>query len=303
MKSVSQYLKYIKMPDACLQEIGQCEICGCANFLVVRETVIVLNGIRAPIRVGACTRCGYLSQIDRFSDEFYAQYYTNSYRSIISGKSTPTEIFLQDQVHRGYYLFQNISKFIPKAGHLFDVGCGSGGFLVAFQHNGWHVQGIDPDRGAVEMGIERFGFDIQLSVAETMDLQDNSIDLILIAGSLEHVANPNQVLQLCRKALHPGSLILIEGWGLAQARLVGGFGHNQKRYLTCDSIRMLLLKNGFDVEAITEEPLCGPTRPNSIFGLGRCRPDFLSEIPEIEFLPRNLDMTALCNHLSSLGIK
>jgi len=268
MDRLADYLRHVGMADRPVP-LRACELCGSGRFEVLRESVVVRGALRAPIRVAACGDCGLLFQLDRFDAAAYARYYAERYRLVISAAQEPGEDFLQDQLSRGEHLCRRLSPFLPRAGRIVDVGCGAGGLLVAFAQCGWDAEGIDPDHRAVALGRRRFGLRLSAGVAEEMTLPDASVDLVLITGSLEHVADVNRVMSRCGRALRPGGRILVEGWGLAQARLLGGFGHNQKRYFTGASLRWLLGHHGIAVEFVTSDALCGPSRPGSVFAMGR----------------------------------
>jgi 2-polyprenyl-3-methyl-5-hydroxy-6-metoxy-1,4-benzoquinol methylase len=302
MESIDYYLEHIGMDSQGVQEIDSCEVCGNSILVVVRDSVVVQETMRAPIRVGACTRCGYLSQLDRFDANFYSRYYAEKYRLCISSQTEPSEGFIQDQIERGKYLFENLSGLLPPSGSVLDVGSGPGGLLVMFHQQGWQVQGIDPDQPAIEFGRKRFGFELQAKVAEELVIQEDSLDLIIITGSLEHVTDPNRVLQLCHKALRVNGLSVIEGWAFAQARLLNGFGHNQKRYLTLKSINNFLTKHGFLVEKNLDFPICGPSRPYSICGIGRKKPSDNDAKNGDLFVPMNFNLSELLNKLDALCI-
>ena len=94
-------------------------------------------------------------------------------------------------------------------------------------------------------------------------------DLIVIAGSLEHVRDPREVLRRCHDAGGAGALLLLEAHGLGQAAYVGAIGHNHRRLLTGTTMALLMLDEGWTPEWITRQSLSGPTRPGSVFALGR----------------------------------
>jgi len=246
-----------------------CELCHSDAIEVLRPSVIVRDAARAPIRVAACRCCGLVFQLDRFEHVFYHTYYAERYRTVISGATDPSEQFLQDQIARGRCLYHSLSPYLPLSGTVLDVGCGAGGLLLAFAEHGWKVMGIDPDRSAICMGKKRFSFDLTACAAESMNIVEGTIDLIVITGSLEHVADLALVLKKCVSALATGGLLLIEGWAYAQARILGGFGHNQKRYFTQQSLTNLFALYGLQHELSTSLPLTGPTRPHSIFAIAR----------------------------------
>lgn len=143
--------------------------------------------------------------------------------------------------------------------------------MDAFLRNGWQAYGTDPDNGYVQYGLSRLQAPIAVQRAEDMVLEPHSYDLIVIAGSLEHVFDPNKVMAICRAAAAPNALLLLEGRGLAQARQTGRCGHNHRRFLSAVSIELLMLKYDWEPIWVTDGELCGPSRPQSIFGLGRAR--------------------------------
>lgn len=268
-QTISDYVRKIGMRSGKIVTLRNCELCRSDAIEVICASVIVRDAVRAPIRTAACPCCGLMFQIDRFDQAFYHAYYAERYRTVISGNADPSEHFLQDQIRRGRSLYHSLLPYLPAGGAVLDVGCGAGGLLLAFAEHGWTASGIDPDRSAIELGKQRFGLDLTACAAETMSVANGSADLIVITGSLEHVADLDLVLKKCVSALSAGGVLVIEGWAYAQARLLGGFGHNQKRYFTQQSLRNVFKLYGLRQELSTTMPLSGPTRPNSIFGIAR----------------------------------
>ena len=117
--------------------------------------------------------------------------------------------------------------------------------MKPFLDRGWSGLGIDPDRGAAAYGAEVLGLPVVIQAAEDLTVEAETFDLIVITGSLEHVYDPNAVLSLCRRAAAPDLLLLLEGHGLGQAAVVGAPGHNHRRFLTGNSLALLMLKHGW----------------------------------------------------------
>ena len=70
---------------------------------------------------------------------------------------------------------------------------------------------FDPERIYVNYGKENYNLPIETKCSEEMILK-NSLDLILILGSLEHCYDPNKTLKICSEAKND-SLIVLEGRG------------------------------------------------------------------------------------------
>jgi SAM-dependent methyltransferase len=267
--SLPQYLAYLRMPPGYAATGVACEVCAGTQLAAIRDSVEIEPGLDVDLKVVACERCGYLFQNPRFDAAFYSAYYQERYRLVTSGSAGPSDAFMQDQLSRGEYLHEHLAGLFEAPGRMLDVGCSAGGIMQAFLKRGWTGFGTDPDAGYVEHGRQHYGAPIALQAAEEMVLEPHSYDLIVITGSLEHVVDPNRVLALCRQAARPDALLLLEGRALAQARQTGRCGHNHRRYLTATSIYLLMRKHGWQPFTITGAPLCGPTRPQSVFGIGR----------------------------------
>ncbi|WP_426172709.1 class I SAM-dependent methyltransferase [Massilia sp. TWR1-2-2] len=267
--SLAEYLAWLRMPPEHAATEVACEVCNEAESVLIRASVEIEHGLDVDLRVLACARCGYLFQNPRFDAAFYSAYYEHRYRLVLSGSAGPSDGFMQDQRSRGEYLYRRLAGLFDAPGRMLDVGCSAGGVMHAFLMRGWTGFGTDPDAGYVAHGQQHYQAPIALQAAEEMVLEPHSYDLIVITGSLEHVVDPNRVLALCRLAARPGAVLLLEGRALAQARQTGRCGHNHRRYLTAKSINLLMRKHAWQPLSISDEPLCGPTRPHSVFGIGR----------------------------------
>jgi SAM-dependent methyltransferase len=263
------YLAHVGIEGSFDRTEVPCEVCGTSSSTLIRETADIGRGKRARLPVVACDRCGFLFQNPRFPRAFYDAYYARQYRPLTSGGRRPSRGFIEDQIERGRILCESLAPHLGPPGRLLDVGCSSGGMMIAFLERGWTACGVDPDEGYVEYGREVLKLPVEACSAEDMELPESHYDLIIITGSLEHVYDPNRVLSLCRAAAAPESQLQLEGRGLAQVRQTGTCGHNHRRYLTANSAELLMLKHGWQPFWTTHEELSGPTRPESVYCLGR----------------------------------
>lgn len=280
-----------------------CEVCGSYESDRLRDAVRVTDRLWVRFSVVSCRNCGYLYQLPRFDESYYREYYARLWRSLLFGDSTPTAEYVACQIDRGRLLAGHLSSYLPHHGRLLDVGCGAGGLMRPFIDNGWTAHGIDPDRAAAAYGARELGLSVVEQAAEELSVPEGSFDLIIITGSLEHVFNPNEVLSRCWRAGAPGSLLLLEGHALGQAATYGALGHNHRRLLTGSTMELFMLKHGWTPILTTSRELCGPTRPGSVFVLGRrdapSPPDrFQSEVLQRRELP-----SVLSQRLTDLGIR
>jgi len=268
---IVDYLNHIGIANKYKAKEINCEFCGFYEFSLVRDVIDVGKGKFAKLPVVSCNRCGGLFQNPRFPREFYKEFYSKKYRDSLYGDLSPSKSFIDDQFKRGKLLYKSLQKYLPKKRNLkiLDVGCSSGGMMKSFIEKGWKGYGTDPDVGYVKYGKDVLNLPVEVKDSEEMELEKNSFDLIIIMGSLEHVFDPNKTLEICRKAAKPNSLLLLEGRGHPQKESKIYFNHNHHRYLTLNSMSILMLRHGWKPILRTDEELTGPTRKGGIFCLGK----------------------------------
>lgn len=266
---LAEYLQHVGIDTGATASIHACEICAASEFTSLVDEVKTDTDYYSRLPVVACSRCGFVMQNPRFNKEFYDAYYNHYYRLMLFGNKEPEKDFIADQVRRGTLLYNSLQPHLPERGRLLDVGCSAGGLMVPFVKHGWDAFGTDPDLGYVAYGCERLGLKIEAVAAEDMKLPSGHYDLIVITGSLEHVYDVNRVLEICRRASADAGLLLVEGRAFNYGVMNGYFSHNHRRYLTANSIQLLMLKHGWTPLWTTDKPICGPTRPGGVYALGK----------------------------------
>ena len=141
-----------------------------------------------------------------------------------------------------------------RQGRLLDVGCGNGAFLKLAQTAGWSVQGIDFDPIAVDEA-RRQGLAVELGGIDQLADQGQTYDWITCSHVLEHVHEPQQLLQSLHRLLRPGGTLWLQtpnlesiGHRVYGSHWVGVDAPRHLTLLTRPALRSVLEKVGFQIQ-------------------------------------------------------
>lgn len=157
--------------------------------------------------------------------------------------------------------------FLPeKFGRLLDVGCGGGDFgaLVKAEKKA-EVWGVDLSVRAIERAKDNLDHAILGEFSPTSDLPDHYFDVITFNDSLEHFADPMPALELCKKKLTPGGIVICS---LPNVRYIDNVFHflvemdwryedsgildyTHLRFFTKKSMERWFVDAGYNVQSIT----------------------------------------------------
>jgi len=100
---------------------------------------------------------------------------------------------------------------IPNNAKILDVGCGDGFHLKLLKQYGnenWTLEGVDFDSRAVEIA-SRGGLTIHHGSIEELNLESEQYDLVYTIQTIEHVAQPDELLAAIYRILKPGGRLVI----------------------------------------------------------------------------------------------
>ncbi|MDD5330464.1 MAG: class I SAM-dependent methyltransferase [Sulfuricella sp.] len=104
---------------------------------------------------------------------------------------------------------QPLVKLVPpSAERILDIGCNRGGFGRSIKAiRDAEVWGVEPDIGAAAVANGRLDHVVADFFQAGNPIPDHYFDLITFNDSLEHMPDPAQALELCRRKLRAGGRI------------------------------------------------------------------------------------------------
>jgi SAM-dependent methyltransferase len=100
-------------------------------------------------------------------------------------------------------------------GRLLDVGCGYGLFLrwiddaLDLSARDWRLTGVDYSEFTVETA-SRFPYEFaRCNLEEGIPFEDGAFDVVYAGEVIEHLYNPDHLLEECRRVLRPGGRLVL----------------------------------------------------------------------------------------------
>lgn len=234
--------------------VTNCPICGsekinplfnCTDHTVTNESFTIAQ----------CEVCELSLTSPRPAEDSIGSYYLSD--NYISHSGGGKNIF--DRIYvlaRGITLRwkKNILEKNTTGQSLLDVGCGTGNFLSFMNKNRWYVEGVEPSPLARKTAENQIGKKI---LADIKQVEKNDFDAITLWHVLEHLYDPNAVLQSLKSRLKDSGTIFIavpnhkaydalhyqQNWA----------GYDVPRHLwhfSPDNMKTLLKKNGYSLVTI-----------------------------------------------------
>ncbi|MEQ1871129.1 MAG: class I SAM-dependent methyltransferase [Vicinamibacterales bacterium] len=122
-----------------------------------------------------------------------------------------------DQYHfeKLHHLLRLVDFNVYKGKAVLEVGCGAAIDLARFAKGGAIATGVDLTESAIALAkanFEQQGLHADLRVAngEQLPFPDNSFDYVYAHGVVQYTANPQALVDECRRVLKPGGIALFQ---------------------------------------------------------------------------------------------
>lgn len=246
--------------------VRPCPICRQSSVERLHSMLFVLPSTSPlPDRydVVACCRCGFVYADTSGSQEAYARHYTDF--SLYEDPLTSTGSGSSEEDRQR---FESIALFLgqccPRNARILDIGCGSGGLLLALKAHGFNdLMGMDPSRRCVER-LRRCQLEGVQGTLESIPKSIGRFDLIVLSHVLEHVLEPVRALASLGEILASDGRVYVETpdasrYGLYRFVPFYFFDTEHINHFGRVSLVNLAVASGFDMECVAskEIPVAG----------------------------------------------
>lgn len=158
--------------------------------------------------VVACVVCGFC-----YSDKIPSQnVFDVYYRELSKYESNSDELRELPYDRNRFSIMVNYLKpFLNNRDlHIAEVGCATGFLLSMIKKEGYsNLTGIDPSPGCTAAAKKHYGIQVLTNTISSIELADDSVDVLILVGVLEHIRDLDDSLQKLWKLLKPGGSFFI----------------------------------------------------------------------------------------------
>jgi SAM-dependent methyltransferase len=183
----------MKLPDSNSRESNSlCLACGGKQHRLV--------GSKNQFGLWKCLCCGTIFTCDQaptaMLEELYDHYYDAARFELLG--------VVAKSLERVVLSFESFRS----TGRILDIGFGEGGLLQVAEKNGWECYGTELSPRSLEYGVQR-GWIVTDKADSDDRFAPQSFDVVTMIELLEHVPNPQEVLQAAARWLRPGGLLYL----------------------------------------------------------------------------------------------
>lgn len=105
----------------------------------------------------------------------------------------------------------NFIQEFDKIQSWLDLGCGNGELVYVCNQQGIDAKGVEPNNQSVAYALKQFG--LHLTHSDNIDYVNKncllSYDVVSLFAVIEHMANPNKLMELLSQKMRPHSLLVL----------------------------------------------------------------------------------------------
>jgi len=103
-----------------------------------------------------------------------------------------------------------LSQLLSRVGRILDVGAGNGLLLAEAKKRNWQVWGTELDPAAINYVKRKYDFKLLKGELSKLKIPKQYFDVVHLHHNLEHVYQPEALLNSIKTVFKPGGLLVIE---------------------------------------------------------------------------------------------
>ncbi len=235
----------------------RCDLCGADDaepVLPLRD--VMFQTSERTFWLNRCRNCGLLylnprpvqKQIGRYYRDDYAPFARSGIPASVKRRTLRREV-------------DSLWPLLAPPAKVLDIGCATGDLLQAVRERGNpNVLGVEPNEHAAEIARTRWGIEVRLGTLESACLPASSVDVALLAHTLEHLPSPANTLNELRRVLSPHGVAIfwLPNAAALAARILGEnwMGYDAPRHFyafTPATLDRMLTQAGFEIRSVAHE--------------------------------------------------
>jgi 2-polyprenyl-3-methyl-5-hydroxy-6-metoxy-1,4-benzoquinol methylase len=196
-----------------------CPICGIVGPRLWVRGPDRLHGRAEEYTLLRCAACSLVWLSRPPQPEEMHLHYTTAYHKLISAAG-------DNPVKRWKARKVDLAQ-LKQSGALLDLGCSSGSFLESMRGQSWKLYGIEMSSDCAKEAEARCGAQVFVGNILAAPFQCEMFDVITCFDVLEHLFEPQRVMEKVAKWLKPGGIFFVQVPNIdsAEARVFGTYWH------------------------------------------------------------------------------
>ena len=197
-----------------------------------------------------CDRCDLHKSLNivKQQDTYKSEFWEESDYSEFTG-SDFTDKGVQDLVLTFESWYSYFRPFLDKKKNILDIGSGTGISCILLEKKGYNVTGVDPDPKNAQLINSKLkkGKCIN-SYFEDLKIE-NKVDVIWLTHVIEHLEQPDILLEKCKEWIVPDGIICIAVPDCGNPNMLNHSLNNPYHvyHFSKNSLKRLFEKSGYDV--------------------------------------------------------
>lgn len=240
-------------------EKPQCILCGPSEERILFQKKSPAGEIFTLVR---CTECGLQYVSPRPSEDMMTRYYRESYftERTDRGYNNYFSPEIRREIERVFTLNLSDLGFFSYEESLYgdknslDIGCAAGYFVAYLENRGWNADGIDISPECIQFSRDTLHLNTECNDYLARDYS-KKFHLITLWASIEHLHNPQLVIEKAYNDLHDNGYLYISTCRVGGINAMKLFGKKWRFYnfpehlyfFSFRTLSQLLTSSGFNV--------------------------------------------------------